>query len=557
MSEENKEPELTDEQYKAQLSPFGARLDALLRGAVGGIVINTLEENRVREEIIPVCQLLGKRMLGSRNLTVWSEASIRFYKLFFNASDDREAQVVKPQIGPSKEWFEFLPACLQPNASKVFEPALIVLADCAHLLRDPRNVRLLRETVEAGRKLRKTFVLVGQYGELPPELQPDFKALDFELPRAQDIEDIVTKVLARYKKTPGFEKVVIDDSAVKPFARACLGITEQEVKASIPIAIAKHSAFDARAVDEALAEKTRIVGRSKALKVIQPNVNLSSVGGLSNVKRWIDDVTPILHNPAQAREYGLKLPTGVLLLGISGTGKSLTSEALASHWKLPLLHFDVGSAFGSLLGESEANLRRVIEVAQAAAPCVLRIDEIEKALGGDSNDGGTSQRVLATLLTWLENKPEDVIVVATANDLRALARRPELVQRFSNTFFVDLPGFDSRCEILRIHLGTRHKLKDLLVEEVASLTKGYSGRELRNVVQTALGLSFKLKLEHPTSPQFTHAVRLITPTSRSLKESIDDLRRWCAEGKAVSADTTNDNAEPLEHGPSGDLAQLS
>jgi SpoVK/Ycf46/Vps4 family AAA+-type ATPase len=234
----------------------------------------------------------------------------------------------------------------------------------------------------------------------------------------------------------------------------------------------------------------------------------------------------------------LKLPSGLLLLGVSGTGKSLTSEAIAAHWQLPLLNFDVGRAFGGVLGETESNIREVIAVAEATAPCVLRIDEIEKGLGGDSLDGGTSQRVLATLLNWLENKPENVFVIATANDIRALSKRPELLQRFSESFFVDLPDMRSRIEILSIHLAPKHSIPADDLVDIAKVLKGYSGREIRNVVRKGLAAAFKSGAKHPSCSQMMAAAKLIVPTSHTLREQITELRKWCLDGRAIPAGAT-------------------
>jgi len=217
-----------------------------------------------------------------------------------------------------------------------------------------------------------------------------------------------------------------------------------------------------------------------------------------------------------------------------------------------LLHFDIGRVYGGLVGESESNLREVVSVATACAPVVLRIDEIEKGLGGEDRDGGTSQRVLATLLTWLEEKPDNIFVVATANDVRKLQRMPELIQRFSNVFFVDLPNEEARVEILKIHLRlTNHEVPDYELRTVAQKTYGYSGRELRNLINAVLGESFTLDLKNPTSYQFENALKLITPTYKSMRESIESLRDWCKDGRARPAGALleSNKLETCEHKP--------
>jgi SpoVK/Ycf46/Vps4 family AAA+-type ATPase len=258
------------------------------------------------------------------------------------------------------------------------------------------------------------------------------------------------------------------------------------------------------------------------------------VGGLAVLKDWLR-----LRERAfteEARDYGLPAPKGIALIGIPGTGKSLTAKMIADLWHLPLLRLDVGALFGSLVGESEERTRRALSLAETIAPCILWVDEIEKAFAFGSGDAGTSQRVFAHLLTWMQDKTSPCFVVATANNIAALP--PELLRkgRFDEIFFLDLPSTPERREIFSVHLKKRKCVPaDYDLDLLARESEGYVGAEIEQTVIDAMYLAFNEEMRRVTTSDILACIRKQVPLSISQRETVALLRAYLAEGRAVSA----------------------
>ena len=237
----------------------------------------------------------------------------------------------------------------------------------------------------------------------------------------------------------------------------------------------------------------------------------------------------------EARDYGLPAPKGIALIGIPGTGKSLTAKMIGGLWRLPLLRLDAGGLFGSLVGESEERVRKALRLAETVAPCVMWIDEMEKALAHGGLDSGTSTRVFGTILTWMQEKTAPCFVVATANDIGALP--PELLRkgRFDEIFFLDLPTVEEREEIFRVHLRKRNRVvQDFDVARLSRESEGYVGAEIEQAIVEAMYLAFNERREFKTE-DISVALRRQVPLSVSQRETIGALRAWLREGRAQSA----------------------
>ncbi len=241
----------------------------------------------------------------------------------------------------------------------------------------------------------------------------------------------------------------------------------------------------------------------------------------------------------EAREYGLPHPRGIALIGIPGTGKSLTAKAIAALWQLPLLRLDIGALFGSLVGQSEENTRRALRLAETISPCLLWIDEIEKGLSTGGGDGGTSLRVFGTILSWMQEKSKPVFVIATANDITRLP--PELMRRgrFDEIFFLDLPNYVERREIFNVHIRKRRRDPDRYdLNKLADHCQGFVGAEIEQAIIDAMYLAYN-DVDHPrrefTDGDIIQAMSKLVPMCRSQKEIIDLLRQWLLEGRAQSA----------------------
>jgi SpoVK/Ycf46/Vps4 family AAA+-type ATPase len=294
--------------------------------------------------------------------------------------------------------------------------------------------------------------------------------------------------------------------------------------------------LDGEGVNEVLTEKQQIIRKSGLLEYFSPEERFDNVGGLNILKDWLEKRALAL--TPEARAFGLPQPRGVLMLGVQGCGKSLCAKAVASHWQLPLLRFDIGRMFGSLVGSSEENIRKAIAVAESVAPAILWVDEIDKAFAGlagsASTDGGTGSRVLGSFLTWLSEKKAPVFVVATANDISNLP--PELLRkgRLDEIFFVDLPSQKERSEIFAIHLRKRGRPLELFnLDQLAELSPHFSGAEIEEAINSALYDAFYASRD--LSPiDVMQAVRQTVPLATTMAEQIDGLRAW-AKGRARQA----------------------
>jgi SpoVK/Ycf46/Vps4 family AAA+-type ATPase len=280
-------------------------------------------------------------------------------------------------------------------------------------------------------------------------------------------------------------------------------------------------------------EKKQIIRESEALEYYPVTETPDHVGGLGVLKDWLR-----LRERAfthQAREYGLPAPKGIALIGIPGTGKSLTAKMIGGLWGLPLLRLDVGALFGSLVGESEERVRRALRLAETVAPCLVWIDEMEKGLAHGDLDGGTSTRVFGTILTWMQEKTAPCFVVATANDISRLP--PELLRkgRFDEIFFLDLPTRQERREIFSVHLSMRQRLpQDYDLERLAQESEGYVGAEIEQAIIDAMYVGFNASREF-TSGDISAALKRQVPLSVSQRETVAALRSWLQEGRAQSA----------------------
>jgi len=294
--------------------------------------------------------------------------------------------------------------------------------------------------------------------------------------------------------------------------------------------------LDERSVRQVLNEKRHIIRESGALELYPYTGSMNNVGGLGALKGWLDERQEAFSQ--DAREYGLSMPKGVALIGIPGTGKSLCAKVTAGHWGMTLLRMDVGAIFSGLLGSSEQNIREAIRIAEVIAPCVLWVDEIEKAFAGSMGDSGTASRVFATFLTWMQEKTAPVFVFATANNVRRLP--PELLRkgRFDEVFFLDLPTHGERIKILEVHL--RERGYTMLSQRfnlgaVASATEGFVGAELQALVNDAMFPAFRDNRRELETEDLLNAAGEMVPLSASHQEHIEQLRMMVGNGQARNA----------------------
>ena len=421
-----------------------------------------------------------------------------------------------------------------------------LLEDFQPFLREEHHpvLRWLRELARVGRDPRKIVVVSTPLPALPMELRKEIPTVELPLPEVGDLRE----VLRDAADTLGFSLPECDEALLD----AARGLTVMEARLAFGAAGAELGRLDQSAVSLVAREKERIIKQSEVLEYYPSQARMSDVGGLDQLKEWLGRRGRAFG--AGAREFGLDAPKGVLLLGVQGCGKSLLAKAVAAEWQFPLLRFDMGRVFGGMVGQSEGNIRSALQVAQALAPCVLWIDEIEKGLAGtgssDQTDGGTTARVGGTLLTWLQEKREPVFVVATANRIDLLP--PELLRkgRFDEIFFVDLPTHAVRREILAIHLQRKRRAPaEFDLNSLAARSAGFSGAELEEVVREGLFDAFAEGRELRTA-HLDRAIEKTFPLSRTMREHIEGLRQW-AKVRARLATSEEPEALPVSAAEAG------
>ncbi len=422
------------------------------------------------------------------------------------------------------------------------EPAIFLFKDF-HPFLTKSNFAVTRKLKEIALHLKnsfKTIVLVSSVLEIPVELEKEITLLNHPLPSRDDLAALLDKIIADVKQ---FRQVNIelDEAGRERLLQAALGLTLGEAENVFAKIIVKGERLSGEDVNEVFAEKQQIIRKSGLLEYYSTDENFTNVGGLSVLKEWL--AKRAVAFTQEAREFGLPFPKGILMLGVQGCGKSLCAKAVSNLWQLPLLRFDMGRMFGSLVGSSEENVRRAIAVAESVAPTILWVDEIDKAFAGSqgsgATDGGTTARVFGTFLTWLSEKTAPVFVVATANDISQLP--PELLRkgRLDEIFFVDLPSPAERKEIFKIHITKRKRDAEKFdLESLAGASAEFSGAEIEEAVNSALYDAFYSRQELATENIQTSLSQTV-PLAKTMDEQINRLRSW-AEGRARNASVPRD-----------------
>ncbi len=396
---------------------------------------------------------------------------------------------------------------------------ITVIIDAHQYLNNQRRVRKLRTSIPKLMATGGTVFFVSPTPKVPPELSKDFTVVEVPLPDRQALQVILQRSLSA-DALQGVE--------IERVSTAALGLTEREaLRAYLRAA---HLAMQERARRRpfnweaaVIEEKRRLMASAGALEFTETRLTLNDVGGLDELKGWVDQRRSAFGE--EARRFGLPEPRGLLMLGVQGCGKSLAAKALAGDWGLPLVRLDLGALFS---GDTppEPALRAATKAAEVMAPCVLWVDEIEK--GFPDGDAETT-RLLGTLLTWLQEKTAPVFFVATANAVDTLP--PELLRRgrFDEIFFVDLPDIDSRKQILGIHLTARgREPENFNTTEIAQLTPNYSGAELEQIVIAGLYSAFAEKREL-AQRDLIHATRELVPLFKLRETEIKALRTWARD----------------------------
>jgi SpoVK/Ycf46/Vps4 family AAA+-type ATPase len=403
-----------------------------------------------------------------------------------------------------------------------------------HLQQD----EVFRAHLKAGAKkleeMDGAIVLTGGAIPFPPDLDPMVATVVLPGPGEEEYRELLSNLLRDLSQRQ-FVNVELSKGEMAGLLRHLSGLTLMEAEKILTKAIIEDGRLTAEDIRHVIEAKKAVVEREGLLEYYPVEQTLADIADLATLKRWLAKRRSVIANPLRAEEFGLTFPRGVLLLGVPGCGKSLSAKAVSREWGLPLLKFDTSNLYNKYIGESEKNFKRAIRAAERMSPVVLWIDELEKAFAvGGTEDGGVSQRILGSFLSWMQDRKGEVFIVATANDIERLP--PEFLRkgRFDEIFFVDLPDRDTRREIFRIHLlsrGQSYTAFDL--EQLAFETDGFSGSEIEEVVVSGLYTAFSGDSDL-TTEDLRREVGGTVPLSVTMGEKVAALRKW-AQGRTVSA----------------------
>lgn len=484
---------------------FQDELLLLLRARYPVIYVSTLEEERVEKAIETTAQALS-----DRSIYVWD-----FVDGYQGNPNDQGIARRNPL--QALEHIEKLPQSVA---------AIFVLRDYHRFLEDVAISRKLRNLARRLKAQPKNILLLAPQVQIPDDLAEIITVVEFALPAVHEIQTEVKRLLDSLN-------VRLSARDLDTLVQSCQGLSIERIRRVLARGIAASGTFRPEDIDLVLEEKRQTIRQTQILDFYPAKEQISDIGGLDNLKDWLLRRGNAFSE--KARAYGLPHPRGLLLVGIQGTGKSLTAKAIAHHWHLPLLRLDVGRLFAGLIGESESRTRQMIQIAEALAPCILWIDEIDKAFAGvdGRGDSGTSSRVFGTFVTWMAEKASPVFVVATANNIQALP--PELLRRgrFDEIFFVGLPSQEERTAIYEVHLSRLrgHNLQNYDLNRLAYETPSFSGAEIEQAIIEAMHIGFSQDRDF-TTEDILEAASQIVPLARTAQEQVEALQDWAASGKA-------------------------
>ena len=407
--------------------------------------------------------------------------------------------------------------------------SLFVLKDYDNFLKDFSVVRKLKNLSRSLKTQPKNIIIVSSEINIPDSLKEFVTLLEFPLPSYSEILEELNRLLSSLQQE-------IDPTTLNNIATACQGLSLERIRRVLSKVIAKNGEIDDSSPPLILQEKKQIIQQTQLLEFCLNDKNLDDLGGLDVFKQWLQVRDQAFSQ--EAIKYGLPYPKGLLLVGVQGTGKSVAAKIIAHEWQLPLLRLDFGRLFASLIGQSEQRVRKMIEIAEALSPCVLWVDEIDKAFAGaqSSGDSGTTSRVLATFITWLSEKTSPVFVVSTANNIELIP--PEILRkgRFDEMFFLNLPTREEREAIFEVHLKKYRpdSIENFQIPLLGQLSKEFSGAEIEQVVIDAMRLGFSEDREF-NNEDILVSIQNCVPLARTRSKELDQLKYWAESGNVISA----------------------
>ena len=483
---------------------FTNELGLFLKARYPIIYINTIEEDRVE-------YVIRKNVKTNLNRSIYSWDFVDGY-----TNNPNNQGFAKKNPLQALELVERL---------NIETPALILLKDFNRFLTDLSVSRKLRNISRILKLQPKTIIIIGSDLTIPKELQDLITVLQFQLPLEDEINQELTRLINSLN-------IKVEPELFENLTRACQGLSLERIRRVLSKIIATYKIIDNNSITVLLSEKKQIISQTEILEYCSVNEKIANLGGLNNLKQWLKKRKTAFS--IQASNYGLPTPRGLLLIGIQGTGKSLAAKAIANDWQLPLLKLDVGKLFGGIVGESESRLRQMIDVAETISPCILWIDEIDKAFTNTESkgDSGTSNRVLATFISWLSEKKKPVFVISTANNIDLLPLEIIRKGRFDEIFFLDLPKKEEREEIFKIHLQEFRPASWQLFNysKLAQFSESFSGAEIRQSIIEGMYHAFYEKREF-TTDDICLSLKELIPLANLENNQMAKLQNWASSGQ--------------------------
>jgi len=486
-------------------------LELILKSHIPIIVIETHEEQRV--------------------LDLLSQQTLKLAKALFKWTITEGLERVDIDLEPQKHNSQ--PTDVLRHIKSAQKSAIYVLADFHPYLDEAIHVRLLKDIALSHHQTGAQIVLMSHEIDVPAELEKFTAHFELSMPDRDELEKLIRDTADEWLRSNRNKKVHTDRKTLDAMTNNLAGLTLDDARRLARNAIYDDGALTQSDLPNVMQAKVDLLNNDGVLAFEYETAHFSEVGGLNKLREWLNQRRGVFHNEIENK--GLDMPKGTLLLGVQGCGKSLAARAVAGVWNVPLLRLDFGALYNKFHGESERNLRESLKTAEVMAPCVLWMDEIEKGIAVGDNDGGTSRRMLGTLLTWMSEKKAAVFIVATANDIERLP--PELIRkgRFDEIFFVDLPKPDVRWTIFTIHLEKRElNPKDFDLSLLVQASDGFSGAEIEQAVVAGLYSAHALS-ETVGTQHLLHELKTTRPLSVVMAEKIDTLRNWAAD-RTVPAD---------------------
>lgn len=503
------------------------------------LMVVTPEEDRLVQE-------LSQSVRDTCEVRIWNPL---FGVVSADAYIEEWSELNHPENRKTTQLNEVLIDAYKNLTSSENDNLYYVIFDADNYLRDPIIQRRLKNLAISGhqnKRTQRTVILVSETGKVPPSLVPYVEVHDYDTPSDELIQTVLSQIeeekwaASQNEKLPDelrdkLRNFTLPADRAKGgeiptrFIEACRGLTIFQIKEILNYLVAEKN-FEVTTED--LRERRRaVLERNELLEFVETGVSFEDVAGLERLKDWLSEVGGAWSE--EGRQWGVPLCKGVLLVGVPGCGKSLTAKCLASEWDLPLVRFDPSRIFSSRVGESEANMRRALRALESLSPAVVWIDEIEKGFAGihssSRSDSGTTARVIGTFLSWFQDHSSDVFIVATANGIDALP--PELISRFEDVFFVELPNEEARKECFEIHLqrywtDQMGDLSTIDMDRLAKESKGLTGREIDKVIREALRRAFSDENQTVETYHFVDVLKAKTPIAKTMNEEIDALLDW-------------------------------